>query len=77
MSDYDPGDGRTAPLKPYTVSDEVYVYHHGGIIGLEVGPWGTEPGSPTVTVGLTADAARYLAGELMARAGEADGEPRG
>lgn len=73
MSDYQDGDGRPAsPLRPCTVSDEVYVYHHGGLVGLEVGPWGTSPGSSEVTVGLSAEAARYVARELVERADEVE-----
>lgn len=76
MSDYQPGDGRPdAPLRQCTVGDEVYVFHHGGLIGLEVGPWSADggPHPPAATVGLSAKQARFVARELLDRADEVDG----
>lgn len=74
MSDYQQNDGRPAgPLRPCTVGDEAYVYHHDGLVGLEVSPF-DPPGSPAVTLGLSSTAARYLARELLARADEVDGQ---
>lgn len=79
MSDYSAVDGRPAPeFGPLqlcdAVSEEVYVYHHGGRVGLEIGPWPSVPGSPrvAVTIGLTADQARYVADELLDRAKDVD-----
>jgi hypothetical protein len=62
------------PLRPTAaVGEEVYVYHHAGLIGLEIGPWVSVPNSPHVTVGLTPDQARWVAQELLDRADDVDG----
>ena len=73
VSDFDPADGRpTAPLPSCIVEESVYVFHHDGLIGLEVGTFGADGRSPevSVTLGLTAEQARYLARELASRADE-------
>ena len=73
MSDFSrtdarPNDERYGPLRPaVAVGEEVYVYHHAGLIGLEIGPWVSVPNSPHVTVGLTPDQARWIAQELLDR----------
>ena len=73
MSDYNDADGRppvdVPELEPATVNEEIYVYHHGGVVGLEVGVWN----GPTVTLGLSAQGARSVARDLLARADEIDG----
>jgi len=74
-TDARPNDERYGPLRPaVAVGEEVYVYHHAGLIGLEIGPWVSVPNSPHVTVGLTPDQARWMAQELLDRADEVDGK---
>ena len=79
MSDFSrtdarPNDERYGPLRPTAaVGEEVYVYHHAGLIGLEIGPWVSVPNSPHVTVGLAPDQARWVAQELLDRADDVDG----
>jgi hypothetical protein len=65
VSDY-AEDGRPLPGAHVRDNADVYVFHHNGLVALEVGE--TSDYKTTVTVGLTAAGARALAQELIDRA---------
>ncbi len=78
MSDFDSSDDRPeTPLVECTASEAVYVFHDAGLVGLEVGTYGVNGRNPetSVVLGLTADAARWVARDLMRRADEVSARP--
>ena len=81
MSDYNHTDGRPnareyGPLKRTTcLPDELYLYNHGELIGLEISPWDhpcRSHGVLGMTLGLTPDAARDIAEQLVRMADKLD-----
>jgi hypothetical protein len=84
MSDYNHTDGRPdaseyGPLQgAHSYNEEIYINHHGKLIGLEVSPWDhpcRAHGVLGATIGLSPDAARDIAEQLLAMADRMEGKP--
>lgn len=71
VSDFDTDDGRpNAPRVGCPVDESVYVFHDGGLVGLEVGTYGVDGRNPdtSLVLGLSVDQARHVARQLIERA---------